>query len=80
MFENKLQVLSSLKNIPNNKFGMLKFEVRVRGDPDRTVRAPMGANEMRARPTRPCGERTCTMMVGPIGEAFVPPPRRACPS
>jgi hypothetical protein len=25
MFEYKLQVLSSLKNIPNNKFGMLKF-------------------------------------------------------
>jgi hypothetical protein len=25
MFEKKLQVLSSLKNIPNNKFGMLKF-------------------------------------------------------
>jgi hypothetical protein len=24
MFENKLQVLSSIKNIPNNKFGMLK--------------------------------------------------------
>jgi hypothetical protein len=25
MFENKLQVLSSLENIPNNKFGMLNF-------------------------------------------------------
>jgi hypothetical protein len=25
MFENKLQVSSSIKNIPNHKFGMLNF-------------------------------------------------------
>jgi hypothetical protein len=61
--------------------GTLTGPVRAHGGVHASRQGQRGSYKMSVRPTGACGARTHapTMMVGPIGEAFAPPPRHAHP-